>query len=122
MVGWSRRSRGGRKAVASAGAVVTALFLGWATLARAQELEPRAYSPSPVGTNFFAVSFGALKGDVLFDPALPVTDVHASIDIATLGYGRVFGLAGRQCGVLHVFRPDAHDHIFADPTTQGPLP
>jgi len=64
--------------------------------ARAQELEPRAYSPSPVGTNFVAVAVGASSGDVLFDPSVPITDASASIGLATVGYGRTFGLWGRQ--------------------------
>ena len=34
----------------------------------AQELEPRAYSASPIGTNFLVVGVVRSSGDVLFDP------------------------------------------------------
>jgi hypothetical protein len=38
--------------------------------ATAQELEPRAYSPSPVGTTFLLGGFGRSEGGILFDPSL----------------------------------------------------
>ena len=62
--------------------------------AGAQELEPRAYSASPIGTNFLVVGIGRSSGDVVFDPTVPITDVHADINAATLGAGRTFNLAG----------------------------
>jgi hypothetical protein len=67
----------------------------------AQELEPRTYSSSPVGTNFIVGSFTHLSGDVLTDPSLPVTDVRAQIDTAVLGYVRTFGIAdhGASMGI-----------------------
>lgn len=77
--------------------------------AHAQELEPRAYSPSPVGTNFFAVAAGRSSGDVLFDPTVPITDARANVDLAAIGYGRSYGLAGRQ-GVFAVLLPIAVAH------------
>ena len=63
--------------------------------AAAQELEPRAYSASPIGTNFLVVGIGRSSGDVVFDPTVPLTDVHADINAATLGVGRTFNLGGR---------------------------
>lgn len=67
-----------------------------AGFACAQDLEPRAYSASPVGTNFVVFVFGRSTGDVLLDPTLPVTDVKATLNIPAVGYGRTFGLFGRQ--------------------------
>ena len=64
--------------------------------AAAQELEPRAYSASPIGANFLLVGIGRSSGDVVFDPTVPITDVHADINAATVGVGRTFNLAGRQ--------------------------
>ena len=81
--------------------------------ARAQELEPRAYSTSPVGTNFVAVVWTILDGDVLFDPTVPITNAHADIDVATFGYGRTFGLWGRQA-LLTVAVPYAVAHVEGD--------
>jgi len=66
-----------------------------ATRAAGQELEPRAYSASPIGTNFLVVGIGRSTGDVVFDPTVPLADVHADINAATLGAGRTFNLGGR---------------------------
>jgi Putative MetA-pathway of phenol degradation len=64
--------------------------------ASGQEMEARAYSRSPVGTNIALVTYSYQTGDVLFDPALPLTDVSVKINGAIVGYGRTFNLAGRQ--------------------------
>jgi len=69
--------------------------LGSAT-SSAQSLEPRAYSPNPVGTNFALVNYAYQTGDVVFDASIPITDVRAKINAATLGYVRTFGLFGRS--------------------------
>jgi len=68
----------------------------------AQSLEPRAYSNSPVGLNFLLVGFQNPKGALLFDPALPIEDVNADIDMAMLGYVRTLDVAGNSAkiGVL----------------------
>ena len=62
----------------------------------AQDLEPRAYSASPVGLNFVVLAFRHLTGSVLFDPTLPISNVKANLNIPAAGYGRTFGLFGRQ--------------------------
>jgi len=64
--------------------------------ARAQELEPRSYSASPVGVNFVGVSYGYSSGAIVFDPSLPLTDVTAYVNGVALGCGRTFGVLGRQ--------------------------
>lgn len=64
--------------------------------AHAQELEPRAYSPNPVGVNFMVAGYVRSTGGVLFDPSLPFSDVEAELDAAVAGYGRAFGLFGRS--------------------------
>ncbi|WP_306770810.1 transporter [Paraburkholderia sp. UYCP14C] len=71
----------------------------------AQELEPRAYSPAPVGTNFIGLAYSWLSGQVLTDPSLPVTNIHANINAVSLGYVHVFDLAGYavQFGVAAPF-------------------
>jgi hypothetical protein len=73
------------------------VFAGWllTSSALAQQLEPRAYSPNPVGVNFLALSYFHSEGGVVFDPALPVEDVEATLDSAALGYGRTFGVWNR---------------------------
>jgi len=79
-----------------------ALLLGIG-VAHAQELEPRAFSPSPVGTTFVLGGFGKSAGGILFDPALDIDNVQADLWIATVGAGHTFGVGGRQARVLAVF-------------------
>jgi hypothetical protein len=62
----------------------------------AQELEPRAYSASPVGANFAGVSYLNSWGSLLFDPTVPITDAKANVNGIGLAYGRTFNLAGVQ--------------------------
>jgi hypothetical protein len=61
----------------------------------AQELEPRVYSPNPVGINFLLTAYGRSQGQVLFDPSVPVQNVEATLNAAVLGYGATFGAWGR---------------------------
>jgi len=78
---------------------VAAGVLWMCALATAQELEPRSYSPAPVGTNFAVVNYGRITGSVVLDPTLPVTDASASFSSATLGYSHAFGFLGRQTSI-----------------------
>jgi outer membrane putative beta-barrel porin/alpha-amylase len=75
-------------------------FCAFARSAAAQELEPGAYSVSPVGINLFNAGYTFNRGDVNFDPALPVTDARARISTLALSLGRVISLAGRSATVL----------------------
>jgi hypothetical protein len=61
----------------------------------AQDLEPRAYVAAPTGLNFLVIVAGRSSGGVVVDPALPVDDVHASVNSLALGVGRTFDLLGR---------------------------
>jgi ABC-type Mn2+/Zn2+ transport system permease subunit len=92
----SRRSR------ARVPGVLLVMALMCVSPATAQELEPRSYAPSPVGTTFFLVGFGKSEGGILFDPSLDLDNVQADLWIATLGAGHTFDLAGRQARVLAV--------------------
>lgn len=64
-----------------------------------QELDPRAYSASPVGSTFVFMGFSNTSGDVVFDPSSVLSDVHANVNSATFSAGHVFDLAGRQASV-----------------------
>jgi hypothetical protein len=64
--------------------------------ALAQDLEPRAYSPSPVGTSFMGFSYSRLSGDIAFDPTIPLTNVHAGLNASAMGVGQTIGFFGRQ--------------------------
>ncbi len=67
--------------------------------AAAQDLEPRAYSPSPVGASFVVAGYGRSDGRVMFDANAPITNAHADLNLATVGYGHIFNLAGRQASL-----------------------
>jgi hypothetical protein len=67
--------------------------------AQAQDLEPRAYSAAPIGTNFASVAYGRTSGDVVLDPTLPITGASAQFNTSTLGYYHAFGLFGRQTSI-----------------------
>ena len=68
----------------------------------AQEIEPRAYSRAPVGTNFVLISYAYQTGDVLTDSALPLRDVSVKLHSGTLAYGYTFGLAKKQANIAVV--------------------
>src|SRR6516164_6001320 len=77
-------------------AVVTLVsIIAGAAVARAQDLEPRAYSASPVGVNFLVVSYSRSSGSVVFDPSLPLSDVRATVDATVAGLGHTFNLFGK---------------------------
>ena len=67
--------------------------------ATGQELEPRAYSVSPVGTNIIALGFGRSTGDLSFDPTLPIEDGEAGINAGSIGYFRSIDFLGRSANV-----------------------
>lgn len=71
------------------------LILGVSAL-EAQDLEPRAYSASPVGVAFLGIGFSRSTGGVLLDPSLPFNDVNAKINATGLGLGYTFAFFHRQ--------------------------
>ena len=88
--------------------------------AGAQEMEPRAYSPSPEGTTFLVVAASRSAGSVLTDPTLPIQDVDATVIGLALGVGHTFGVGGRQLlvlGTLPMTWADASGEIGEDRRT-----
>jgi len=64
--------------------------------ASAQELEPRAFWISPVGTNAVYFFYAHSRGDFLTDPTVPVEDVDARINSVASGYYRAVNFFGRS--------------------------
>lgn len=87
------------------------------TVTHAQELEPRAYVPSPIGTTFVLGSFGRSEGGIVFDPSLDIANVEADVWVTTVGAGRVIDLLGRQSRVLAVV-PIARGAVAGDVNAQ----
>jgi hypothetical protein len=81
-----------------------------AATSAAQDLEPKAYSASPIGAAFLVAGYSRSTGSVVFDPSLPVTDVEAKVNGAMLAAGYTFGLAGRL-GLVTVAVPYAWGDI-----------
>jgi hypothetical protein len=81
--------------------------------AAGQEIEPRAYSPTPLGTTFVAAGLGRARGPILLDPSLDIDDFNGDVWLLTAGIGRVFGVAGHQARVLALF-PIAFGSVSGD--------
>jgi len=90
--------------------LVVGLGLLAAGAGRAQELEPGAYAPSPIGFNILVAADVFNSGDLTFDPALRITDASARIHLGALGYVRTLGVAGRSANVGLVL-PYARGHL-----------
>jgi len=82
-------------------------------LCQAQEIEPRAYSPSPVGVNFLLAIGAHSEGGVLTDPSLPVTNIEAKIDALVTGYGRTFSFFGHSANAA-LLLPYVHVNAAGD--------
>jgi len=65
----------------------------------AQDLEPRAYIASPVGVNAVTLSYIRLRGGIVFDPNLEITDVNTSINGLAVSYFRSIDFFGRSGNV-----------------------
>jgi Putative MetA-pathway of phenol degradation len=74
-------------------------ILGGCGPASAQELEPGAYQNAPVGLNVVFTGYGLSRGNVLFDAALPIADVEATVHTLVLGYLRTMSLFGRAAKI-----------------------
>ena len=81
------------------GPAVLAAAIAAAVPAAAQQLEPRAYSPSPVGANFFAIVLANSSGNVVLDPSIPLTNVEADVNTAAALYVNTFGMFGRAASI-----------------------
>ena len=72
--------------------------------AQAQELEPRAYSNLPVGLNFAVAGYTYSKGDVLFDPAVPLDNANIRVHGTLLAYARSIKI-GNMSGKIDMILP-----------------
>ena len=79
--------------------LIATVSIAAAGSAHAQRIEPRTYTNAPVGINFVAAGYMNSSGALLFDPAIPVTDADANVDIGLLGYVRTLGIAGKSAKV-----------------------
>jgi hypothetical protein len=98
---------------------VLATMLGSGNTAHAQQLEPRAYSPAPVGVNFFGMAYFYSSGGWALDPSVPLANVQARIQTAVPFFGHTFDFFGRLANV-GVAIPFAHADIHGDVLVSSP--
>jgi hypothetical protein len=91
--------------------VATALTLSPA-LSVAQTLSPRAFWPSPVGTNVLVLGYQRTEGDIVVDQSLPIAGVESTLDYLQASFQHTFDWWGRT-GTLQI------SQATADGTTSG---
>src|SRR5271155_4536656 len=79
-----------------------AAAMGAFGLAHAQTMEPLSYTNSPIGLNFAIVGYSYQTGSVLADPSLPISNVKATVDSATLAYSHIIDCWGQSGSVAMV--------------------
>ena len=72
--------------------------------ARAQEIEPRAYSNIPIGVNFLIGGYGYAEGGLVTDPSLPLENANLQTHTTVFAYARSFDVRG-QSGKFDVILP-----------------
>lgn len=61
-----------------------------------QDLEPRAYTNTPVGLNFLIMGYSHIEGGVATDPALPIDDVQVEVHSSVFAYARSLDVFGKS--------------------------
>lgn len=74
------------------------------TVAEAQDVQPRIYTPAPVGVNLITVGYAFSSGAVLFDKTIPVENASANIHSLAVAYSRSVGVSG-MAGRIDVALP-----------------
>jgi hypothetical protein len=81
-------------------AVASLVFATGLQEARAQDLSPRAYVISPLGSNAINLGYTYNTGELLFEGTVPITDSTGRLHVPMLSYYRSFGLFGRSANAL----------------------
>ena len=92
----------------SALALIALMFA--AVPAAAQDMEPKAYSASPVGATFIVGVISRSSGSVVFDPTLPIEDAEAHINAPAFGAGTTFDMFGKL-GLVSAVLPYAWGNV-----------
>jgi hypothetical protein len=88
--------------------------------ALSQDLEPRAFSPAPVGLNIVALAYGYSAGSLLFDQSLPIDDATADVNNIAAMYVRsidFFGASGKATAVIPFFAGDWRGKLDGEPAS-----
>ena len=74
--------------------------------ASAQDLEPRAYSNTPVGMNFLIAGYSYTSGNVAIDPSLQIENAELEVGGPLIAYARALDVWGKS-GKVDVVVPYA---------------
>ncbi len=88
-----------RRASATAAGVVAVVVASGVATARAQEIEPRAYSNAPIGVNFLIAGYAYTRGGVPTDGSLPIEDPRLHTSNMVVGFAHAFDLWGMSAKV-----------------------
>ncbi|MDT8069091.1 MAG: transporter [Terriglobia bacterium] len=77
---------------------LTTVLLACLTSA-SQDLAPRAYLITPVGSNALTLNAAFYNGELLFNSVVPITDATARISVQTLTYYRSLSFFGRSANI-----------------------
>jgi len=76
--------------------VALSLCLSFTRPCSAQDIEPRRWTPLPVGLNVLGMGVAYAEGDIAFDPLLQISDATLEQKIAMASYQHAFDLAGKS--------------------------
>lgn len=88
--------------MATTHAIRVAVLLAGAFCLPAQELQPRAYLPAPIGLTYASITYTGNSGGLLFDPSLPVEDASVRAYVPTIAIGTSLGVFGRSSQALAI--------------------
>jgi hypothetical protein len=96
-------------------ALVVLALLVVASTARAQDIEPRQYSNTPVGVNFLVSGYSYTRGGVAFDTSLPISNPQLETNSGVLGFARSLDLWGHSgkidAGVPYTWLSGSADYL-----------
>ena len=73
---------------------------GGAPWLHAQDLAPRAYLITPLGSNAITLANAYNDGDLLLEGTVPIEDATASLNAPSVTYYRAFSLLGRSANLI----------------------
>lgn len=91
----------------SASIIAVLVYLSYMGPAIAQDIEPRRWTPLPVGTNILGAGLIGSDGDISFDPVLKIEDATVEIKTVAVSFLHAFDLLG-QSARIDVRLPHQH--------------
>lgn len=80
--------------------IFSAFLLGGFFSATAQDLDPRAYVRTPMKTTTMISGFSFSDGEVLAEATLPIQNIRAKVQIASIAAAKSFNFFGKTSSIL----------------------